>query len=191
MHLVAPAAAATNGDYDAAMAGLGVTRRAPAALAVGCAALLAAACGGGGAKTAFTSKSAGSTGAARHAVAARYLAIAEAGNRRLEHDFDPLEDRDRNNLARARADLRDAAATERLFDRRMLAIRFAPATERVVRHLYRINQRRATLTAAAAVTTSLRWLRSYEPVLDAANVPVEKDVATIRHALGLPPPESS
>ena len=46
---------------------------------------------------------------------ARYLVIATAGNRRLNADFDPLERRDRNDLARAKADLRDAAATERLF----------------------------------------------------------------------------
>jgi hypothetical protein len=130
-------------------------------------------------------------GTQRQALAARYLAIAEAGNRRLEVDFDSLEDRDANNLTRARADLRDAAATERLFDRRLRAIRFPPATERVARDLYRINQRRATLTAAAAAASSLHLLHSYEPVLDAANAPVERDVAAIRRSLGLPPPDTS
>jgi hypothetical protein len=178
------------------MAGFGVTRRAAAAVAVGFAmALAATACGGGGsAQTSSSSRSgAGAVAAAtpRRELARRYLAIAESGNRRLEHDFDPLGDRDRNNLARARADLADAAATERLFDRRLLAIQFAPATERVARDLYRVNQMRATLTAAAAAATSLRLLHSYDPVLDAANVPVERDVAAIRRALGLPPPDSS
>ena len=149
----------------------------------------------GGAVSAQTSHSSSSVGGAakvqRVELAARYLAIAQSGNRRLEHDFDPLEDRDRNNLVRARADLRDAAATERLFDRRLRSIRFPPATERVARHLYRINQQRATLTAAAAASASLRWLHSYEPVLDAANAPVEVDVSMIRRALGLPPPDTS
>jgi hypothetical protein len=131
------------------------------------------------------------TGATRQALAARYLAIAEAGNRRLDHDFDPLEGRDRNNLIRAQADLRDAAATERLFDRRLLQIPFPAATERIAQRLYRINQARATLTAAAAVATSLRWLHSYEPALEAANEPVEEAVEAIRRLLGLPPPETS
>lgn len=131
------------------------------------------------------------SGTTRQALAARYLVIAEAGNRRLETDFDPLEGRDRSNLIRARADLRDAAATERLFDRRLLQIKFPPEIEQVARRLYRVNQARATLTAAAAVATSLRWLHSYEPVLDAANGPVEQAVRTIRRLLGLPPPDTS
>ena len=130
-------------------------------------------------------------GASPRSLAQRYLAIAEAGNRRLEHDFDPLEGRDRDNLVRARADLADAAATERLFDRRLLAIRFPPAIEAVAKRLYRINEKRATVTAAAAAAATLSNLRSYEPVLDAANVPVEQAVAELRRLLGLPPPETS
>ena len=129
---------------------------------------------------------------ARHTLAAQYLVIANVGNRRLEHDFDPLEGRDRDNLAAARADLRDAAATERLFDRRLLRIRFPPATERVAQHLFRINQARAKLTAAVAgQSTSLPVLHAYERVLDEANVPVEQAVGTIRRQLGLPPPDTS
>jgi hypothetical protein len=124
-------------------------------------------------------------------LAAAYLTIAEPGNRRLDHDFDPLEDRDANDLPRARADLADAAVTERLFDRRLLAIRFPAAIELLARELYRINQKRATLTVAAAAATSLSGLHSYEPVLDAANVPVEDAVKAIRRELGLPPPDSS
>ena len=138
-----------------------------------------------------TTETGRATGATRQSLAARYLAIAEAGNGRLEADFDPLGGRDRNNLTRAQADLRDAAATERLFDRRLLQIRFPPETERVAQRLYRLNQARATLTAAAAVATSLRWLHSYEPALDAANGPVEQAVTTIRRLLDLPPPETS
>lgn len=167
------------------MAGLRLTRRAASAV-LGAALALALS-----ASSASSSVRAATAGTQRRAHAARYLAIAEAGNRRLEVDFDSLEDRDAENLTRARADLRDAAATERLFDRRLRAIRFPPATERVARDLYRINQRRATLTAAAAAASSLRWLHSYEPVLDAANAPVERDVAAIRRSLGLPPPDTS
>jgi hypothetical protein len=129
--------------------------------------------------------------ASRRVLAAQYLVIAKAGNRRLEADFDPLEGRDRDHLAAAKADLRNAASTERLFDRRLLRIKFPPKTERVAHDLYRINQARAKLTAAVAESTSLRSLRGYEPVLDAANVPVERAVDTIRRQLGLPPADTS
>lgn len=132
-----------------------------------------------------------SRGASVHSLAARYLVIAEAGNRRLEKDFDPLEDRDRNNLVRARADLIDAAATEQLFDRRLLAIPLPPTIERIARSLYAVNQRRAALTLGAAASTTLGALHSYEPSLDAANAVIERWVDAIRHALGLPPASTS
>jgi NAD(P)-dependent dehydrogenase (short-subunit alcohol dehydrogenase family) len=130
-------------------------------------------------------------GAARRALAARYLVIARSGNERLEDDFDPLEDRDRDHLVRSRADLRDAAATERLFDRRLLAIAFPSQTERVVRELYRVNQARAALTVTAAASTPLSALHAYDKQLDDANGPVEQAVRTIRRKLGLPPPDTS
>jgi len=47
------------------------------------------------------------------------------------------------------------------------------------------------LTSAAALSASLGALHSYEPVLDAANAPVERSVRTIRRQLGLPPPDTS
>jgi hypothetical protein len=173
------------------------TLRAAAGVAIGAVVLLAgAACGGsGGSQASSTSNSTAAsapTSASRQRLLAEdYVAIANLGNRRLDHDFDPLEDRDANNLTRARADLADAAATERLFDRRLLTIRFPAATASLARELYRINQERATLTVAAAAATSLAALHSYEPVLDAANVPVEDVVKAIRRRLDLPPPESS
>jgi len=179
------------------MEGRGGIRRRAATVVLGCVTLLGA---GWAAQSAASARSSASATAAasgpaagldRRALAARYLQIANAGNRRLEADIDPLTGRDRNNLVRAKADLSDAAATERLFDRRLLQIPFPPATERVARQLYRVNQARATLTAAAAASTSLRWLRSYEPALDAANGPVEQAVRTIRRQLGLPPPDTS
>lgn len=130
-------------------------------------------------------------GSAPRGLAARYLVIATAGNRRLNADFDPLEKRDRNNLAAAKADLRDAAATERVFDRRLLRIAFPSATERVARDLYNVNEARARLTTAAAASTSLRQIHAYQPRLDAANKPVEQAVRVIRRQLGLPPPPTS
>lgn len=132
------------------------------------------------------------TGARRQALAAQYLRIARAGNRRLEIDFDGLSGPDRRNIAAARADLRDAAATERLFDRRLLAIAFPPVTEAVARTLFRRNESRARLTAAAAAAAaSLDQLRAYEKLMMAANAPVEEAVRAIRRQLGLPPPATS
>src|SRR5205823_6985369 len=122
---------------------------------------------------------------------ARYLVIAGAGNRRLNADFDPLEARDANDLVRAKADLADAAATERLFDRRLHRITFPSQIERVARDLYRVNEARARLTSAAAASTSLRQLDAYEPRLEGANRLVEQAVGAIRRQLGLGPPPAS
>ncbi len=127
--------------------------------------------------------------ARRRELAAAYLKIAMAGNRRLETDFGRLAGRDHGH--RAAADLRDAAATERLFDRRLLRLRLPPATEFFARFLVWANQARATLSGTAASSVSLRQLARYRQRLDAANVPVEQAVTIIRHRLGLPPPETS
>jgi hypothetical protein len=123
--------------------------------------------------------------------AARYLAIALPANQRLDHEFDGLKDDEKSNLAAAQADLRAAAATERRFDRQLIAITFPPRTEPIVRLLYRVNQARAALTSAAAAATSLPQLRGYQRRLDAANGPVEDAVQVIRGQLGLPPPDTS
>ena len=184
------------GSYDAVMTGWGRSRGGAAAL--GCAALVCAGCAAGkpAAPPPRSLRQAAANGglavgSARRALGGRYLTIATAGNRRLNADFDPLEDRDRNDLARAKADLRDAAATERLFDGRLLRIVLPTETEQVARVLYRVNQARATLTTAAAASTSLRQLHAYEQRLTAANRPVEQAVRTIRRQLGLPPPPTS
>ena len=50
---------------------------------------------------------------ARRRLAAGYMAIARLTNRLPETDLEGIEHRDRNDLAAATADLRDAAATER------------------------------------------------------------------------------
>jgi hypothetical protein len=153
--------------------------------------LLAAGCGSSPPAPAHARPAGQPSGLQRRALAARYLAIATAGNRRLEIDFDGLAGQDRHHLRAALADLRDAAATERLFDQRLLKIRFPPGTEVVARTLYRVNQARASLTLRIARADSLRQLDVLTPQLTAANGPVEQQVRLIRRLLGLPPPETS
>ncbi|MGH7777300.1 MAG: hypothetical protein ACREPI_09000 [Candidatus Dormibacterales bacterium] len=130
-------------------------------------------------------------GAARSSLATRYVAIAVAGNRRLEHDVDGFAGRDRADLVRMRADLADEAATEREFDRRLLSIAFPPAIETTARALVAANKARATLTTTAAGAASLSLVQSFVPGLEAANGAVEVQVKAIRRELGLPPPETS
>jgi hypothetical protein len=171
-------------------------RRASAGVALGCAALLAAGCTGSDRPAATASAPpAAPAGQAlspvqRKMAAGSYLAIALPANRRLETDFDGLDDH-RGDLAAAQADLRDAAATERQFDRRLLALKLPAATETVTRLLVTANEARVRLTTAAAASTSLSQLHRYEPRLTAANKPVEEAVRVIRSQLGLPSPETS
>ncbi len=190
------------GRGHSVMAGRGHPRWRAAGLTLACSALLAgtallaAGCGARGpappaGHATLGGATAGlATGAQRRALATQYLAIAVAGNHHLETDFNRLAGPDRNNLAAARADLRDAAATERLFDRRLLGLHLPPVTEKFARFLFWVNQARASLTAAAARSTSLRQLHSYELRMNAANRPVEQAVSVIRRQLGLPPPET-
>jgi hypothetical protein len=172
-------------------------RSRPVAVAIAIVLCVGVTASAGAASTAARASTTAATGARmiagskRRAAAARYLAIAKAGNRSLDHYFDRLEGTDRNRLARARADLHAIAATERLFDRRLSRIEFPVKAERIARSLRRINQKRAALTAAAARSSSLRELRDYERRLNAANRPVERAVRTIRRQLGLPPPATS
>jgi hypothetical protein len=182
------------------MAGLGRTRS-TAAAAVVAAAVLATGCTGGAARPppppaspagqARATAAALAVGAQRRELAARYLAIAKAGNRRLESEFGRLEGRDRTRLAAAHRDLLQVAATERLFDKRLLGMAFPAATEQIAQFLYWANQARAGMTAAAASSASLARLRADERRLTLANKPVEQAVAIIRSQLGLPPPETS
>jgi hypothetical protein len=128
----------------------------------------------------------------RRALAAHYLAIAQPANRRLDHDLDGQQDAEsRGDLAAADADLRDAAVTEREFDRQLAALTFPQPAETFVRLLYKVNQSRATLTATAATAASVPQLRAYQSRLDSANEPVEDAVDVIRDQLGLPPPDTS
>ena len=121
----------------------------------------------------------------------RYLTIAAAGNRRLEHDFDRFDGPDRANLARAEADLRDIAQTERLFDQRLQRIPFPPPVETFAGLLVSANQARISLTGSAAGSASLSQLAGYRARLRAADAPVELAVGIIRARLGLPPSDVS
>lgn len=163
-------------------------------MAIGVASLmvLAASCSVGersdGADTASRSEGAHP----RHETAAsQYLDIAEAGNERLETDIDGLTGRDRDRLAAAKADLRDAAATERLFDRRLLDITFSPAINKIAEALSAVNQARAQLSADASTSPTRSQLHGFEVSLSAANARVELQVRRIRAALHLPPPSTS
>jgi hypothetical protein len=174
-------------------------RKAGAGVVLGCAALLATGCATAAgpaaaapAQPSHTASAAQVLSPAQRRVAARsYLAIARPANRRLDADFDGIEDNDHDNLAAAQADLRDAAATERRFDRRLLALSLPPPTEAVARLLVAANQARVRLTVAVAASPSLSQLRRYEPRLTAANGPVEEAARVIRSQLDLPPPETS
>ena len=135
--------------------------------------------------------SASSGAAASAKPAAAYLSIALAGNKRLDKDFDREHGPDRDNLTAARADLRDIAATERLFDQRLAALALPPGPESWARTLITVNESRAALTSRAAASSSLSQLDSFQPQLTAANVPVEQAVTAIRADLGLPAPDTS
>ncbi len=114
-----------------------------------------------------------------------------AGNRRLDRDFDRLSGADRGHVAATRADLRDIAATERLFDQGLRSIAFPVQTAQVARRLVAVNEERAELTWVAARCTSLPCLAQGQKRLTAANIPVERAVTKIRSELGLPPPSTS
>jgi hypothetical protein len=124
-------------------------------------------------------------------LATRYLAIADAGNRRLDRDFDALKGGDHNDLARAQADLRDIVDTERTFDHALLALPLTPPTRATALALVAANEARAALTAEASTAATLDALHADEPRLAAANAPVERQVEAIRHQLGLPPPDTT
>jgi hypothetical protein len=155
------------------------------------AALVLASCGAAHPTAARGPSSSAPATATVSSAAARYLVIANLGNDGLEKDFDGLEGPHHNDLAAARADLRDAASVERLFDRRLRAIPLPPPINAVARALITANESRAALTDRAAASASIAELRRYEQRLDAANGTVEAQVRTLRMRLHLPPPDPS
>jgi hypothetical protein len=175
--------------YDAVMPGRRETPAAAAAVALTGITLLAAACSSGH-PMAGASASASASFAPRKVLAARYLAIAKDPNKHLDADFDGLRKSDHHNLALAKEQLRDMAATEHRFDRLLLTIRFPPEIETTAHALVWTNENRAAIATRAARSRTLKQLRGYEQQLNAANGPLEQAVRLIRKQLGLPPPET-
>jgi hypothetical protein len=156
--------------------------------------MLAAACGSGHASTAGTTSKPTATAAPAaqlRELAARYLAIATVGNRGLDRAFDALNGRDHDHLVAARADLRAAAATERQYDRSLLAIAFPSGVEATAKAVIRVNEARAALTSEVANSTTLEQLSRSEQKLPAANDAIVEQVRILRTQLGLPPAETS
>jgi hypothetical protein len=169
----------------------GPGRTAAAGLATACAVLLAGGCASSQPPEPSQQATVPASTPPARTLAARYLAIAQPANRQLDLDFDGLKDHENTDIAAAEADLRNAAATERRFDRQLIAITFPPRTEQIARLLFEVNQARAALTGTAAAARSLRQLHGYQQPLDAANEQVEEAVTVIRSQLGLPPPDTS
>ena len=128
---------------------------------------------------------------APRALAAKYLAIAEPANHRLDIEVDAYADNAHHDLAAARKALRAEAATERQFDRSLAAISFPRAIETTARALIRVNEIRARLALRQAAAPSIRALLSFTATHNAADAEVEAQVRVIRRQLGLPPPETS
>jgi hypothetical protein len=175
---------------------MSVSRVGSGAVVLFAAVLLAAGCAGSHpAKTAAPARqvrTASTVSAAQlHALAARYLAIAEPANERLDHEVDGYEDNSHHNLPAAEADLRAQAATEHEFDRQLSRIPFPLPIAAMAQALIGANQIRIGLTGQQARSSSLAQLRSFDHRHHAADAAVETQVRIIRQALGLPPPKTS
>jgi hypothetical protein len=131
------------------------------------------------------------TGGSLRAAAARYLAIAEPANRRLDTEVDGYADHEHDNLAAAESDLRAEAATERGFDMLLAGIAFPPRIAATAEALIRANQERIALTGLQARSSSIAGLLSFTSRHRAADAAVEAQVRIIRRDLGLPPPGNS
>jgi len=124
-------------------------------------------------------------------LGARYLAIAEPANHRLDVEVDAYADNARHNLAAAEHALRAEAATEHKFDRQLAAISFPPAIEATARALIRVNEIRVKLTLQQAAARSIAALLAFTATHHAADAELEAQVRSIRSELGLPPPSTS
>jgi hypothetical protein len=124
------------------------------------------------------------------ALARSYLAIATPSDQRLDTEEDAYADHERDNLAAARASLRQQVATERRFDTQLAAITFPPALENTARGLTVANQRRFRVTLLQARSTTLARLRSLDAQRKAGDAAVEAQVRLLREQLRLPPPSS-
>ena len=124
-------------------------------------------------------------------LAARYLLIARPANHRLDAEVDGYGDAERDDLARARADLLAQVATERQFDAGLLRIPFPARIERTARAIVRVNQARIALTERQARARTLAGMRGLDGRHRAADAALEAQVRRIRVLLGLPPPSTS
>jgi hypothetical protein len=154
-------------------------------------AMLAAGCAASGPASSTTPTSSASESASIRSLGARYLAIAEPANHRLDVEVDAYADNARHNLAAAENALRAEAATERKFDRQLAAISFPPAIEGTARALIRVNEIRVKLTLKQAAARSIPALLAFTATHNAANAELEAQVRFIRSELGLPPPSAS
>jgi hypothetical protein len=169
-------------------------RRRYAGLAAACClALLGAGCGTspGGASPPAAGSVTVLSPAVQKALAAKYLAIAQPANHSLDVENDGYTDAEHDDLAQARTDLLDEAATEARFDAQLLAIRFPAPVQKQVQALVRANKTRIQLTQRQAQAATLASLRAFDSQHKAADAAVEAPVRQIRRLLGLPPPSTS
>jgi len=124
-------------------------------------------------------------------LAASYMAIARPANHRLEVAVDSYNRLSRTNFAVAKADLREEAATESWFDRRLLKIAFPPAILAVAIALVRANYQRIDLTRLQSRATNIAKMLAFNGQHAVADAAVEAQVRIIRKDLGLPPPKTS
>jgi hypothetical protein len=129
--------------------------------------------------------------ATQKALAAKYLAVAQPANHSLDAENDGYGDAEHDDLAAARKDLLDEAATEARFDSQLLAIKFPAAIEQQVQTLVSANKIRIQLTQRQARATTLASLRAFDSQHKAADAAVEAPVRQIRRLLALPPPSTS
>jgi hypothetical protein len=158
--------------------------------------LLAAGCAGSHPATATAPspqvKAVSTVSAAQlHALAVRYMAIAEPANERLDHEVGGYRDNSRHDLTAAEAELRAEVATEQQFDRQLSRMPFPLPVAATAHALIGANQIRIGLTSQQARSSSIAQLRSFDRRHHAADAAVEVQVRAIRQALGLPPPKTS
>ncbi len=138
-----------------------------------------------------TPTSSPSTSPSRKVLAAEYLAIATPANRQLDEEVDSYSDNEHDNLAVSKADLRKEAATEQLFDERLLKIAFPPSIAAVSAALVGANNQRIALTRLQSRAATIGELVAFDKRHKGADAAVEVQVRYIRRDLGLPPPETS
>lgn len=164
-----------------------------------CAGLLVTGCAAGNPNSAGHPKPAHSASQApttspapsRHALAAEYLAIATPANHQLDEEIDSYDDNEHDNLAVAKADLRNEAATEQSFDEQLLRISFPPSLAAIAAALVGANNQRIALTRLQSRAATIAELVAFDKRHKGADAAVEVQVRYIRKDLGLPPPETS